>query len=676
LAQAARSALSIAMWAVLFVAAGAVVPFLPGGAPPRKLDDAKDAKASPTPAPTAPPTNAPTPAPTAAPTPATLTCEGQQSEMKTCNQEACYVAPKCAAVDGMWGDWGEWSDCHCTGISERHREVLVHMECGGAPLKGPTSELKGCEIECDETFPVDCKFAEWGEWSFCDKDCGVGQQFRERMVESAAINCGKACKGETKETKECNVHRCYVANDCLPTDWEDWTPCSVTCDGGQQMRSRKILRQATGEGAGCDFDLEETRPCHETCCDGIQQFDCKFAEWQDWGACSASCDGGTRMRQRHLAQLPHHGGKKCEDTDMAETEPCGQRACNPIEPTDAVWGQWGDWSVDGTIESAFCTVSCGGGFQQRVRSIAVQAADGGQPANGPESEFQKCAEDECPSEAQNCEFSFWTEWGDCSAPVNGVRSRTRSIAVYSRKGGLPCEGPLREYNACNVDVILSPTQTLLLTDWTEWTECTVSCDGGSRQRSRSVTQPGIGDKGPLAELESCNQMLCCPECDENADCIWEDWSDWGACSSSCGGGEKKRSRNVAQLSKNLGKPCASQDSYEVAGCSLESCGGGAMQYCTWSDWSPFTECSAPCGGGTMERTRRLETSGYEPSDGAYLAAMSLAQQEMAQLTASLAWKNQALVGVSGAVVAMISLLAMRRRTSVAPAAGPGEALLE
>ena len=50
-----------------------------------------------------------------------------------------------------------------------------------------------------------------------------------------------------------------------------------------------------------------------------------------------------------------------------------------------------------------------------------------------------------------------------------------------------------------------------------------------------------------------------------------------------------------------------------------------------------------CGGGTMERTRRLETSGYEPSDGAYLAAMSLAQQEMAQLTASLAWKNQALV---------------------------------
>ena len=48
--------------------------------------------------------------------------------------------------------------------------------------------------------------------------------------------------------------------------------------------------------------------------------------------------------------------------------------------------RWGDWSVDGTIESAFCTVSCGGGFQQRVRSIAVQAADGGQPANGPESE--------------------------------------------------------------------------------------------------------------------------------------------------------------------------------------------------------------------------------------------------------------------------------------------------
>ena len=38
--------------------------------------------------------------------------------------------------------------------------------------------------------------------------------------------------------------------------------------------------------------------------------------------------------------------------------------------------------------------------------------------------------------------------GDCSAPVNGVRSRTRRIAMYSKKGGLPCEGPLRESRAC------------------------------------------------------------------------------------------------------------------------------------------------------------------------------------------------------------------------------------
>ena len=61
---------------------------------------------------------------------------------------------------------------------------------------------------CDLGSPIDCKWTEFSLWSECSQSCGGGVQSRERTIEILARNGGQPCRGETREKRQCNTHKC------------------------------------------------------------------------------------------------------------------------------------------------------------------------------------------------------------------------------------------------------------------------------------------------------------------------------------------------------------------------------------------------------------------------------------------------------------------------------------
>ena len=138
-----------------------------------------------------------------------------------------------------------------------------------------------------------------------------------------------------------------------------------------------------------------------------------------------------------------------------------------------------------------------------------------------------------------------------------------------------------------------------VSDWGPWENCSVTCGNGTETRNRHVTVPAINQQClyPLVESRPCFQHPCPgmytellswlkpketifknqhqQECIDffPVDCVVGNWSTWGLCSQSCGGGLQGRGRDVIVHSDHGGDPCPS-DLAETQYCNNEDCPKG------------------------------------------------------------------------------------------------------
>ncbi len=156
--------------------------------------------------------------------------------------------------------------------------------------------------------------------------------------------------------------------------------------------------------------------------------------------------------------------------------------------------------------------------------------------------------------------------------------------------GLPvCQGPDKLTEACNENACP------VLTEWGEWSACSVSCGGGERFKRRECvyttrtgeTVPDNDCKASLEIQEACNDNPC-PE--------YGEWSDWTQCTKSCGGGSRRKVREC-QLPEARGgvEGCFGESEVEEI-CNPQVCP-------VWTEWTDWTTCSATCGGGKQKRNR-------------------------------------------------------------------------
>lgn len=135
------------------------------------------------------------------------------------------------------------------------------------------------------------------------------------------------------------------------------------------------------------------------------------------------------------------------------------QACYGSQPCP-VDGGWTDWSWSA------CSKQCGGGTQNGVRSCTNPVPQfGGQPCQGSSTTTQPCNTQPCSTSAANPDaidggWSDWTDWSQCSVSCGGgTQTRTRTCSnPMPMFGGADCQGDSLQTQACNVDPCPTTTQ--------------------------------------------------------------------------------------------------------------------------------------------------------------------------------------------------------------------------
>jgi len=268
-----------------------------------------------------------------------------------------------------------------------------------------------------------------------------------------------------------------------------------------------------------------------------------YTEWTEWTECTATCGGGTKRRSRTCTNpSPKNNGKTCTEQEQLGP-PEESKECNTDECS--VPGGYTDWSSWGE-----CSVTCGGGVQKRTRTCTNPPPSGGGPNCieqnlGPAEEVQACNKGDCSVPGG---YTDWSSWGECSVTCGGgVQKRSRTCTNPPPSGGGPnCIeqnlGPAEEEQACNKGDCPVPGG---YTDWSSWGECSVTCGGGVQTRSRTCTNPPPSGGGPNCieqNLGPAEEEQECNTQDCGEDGNWSPWGNPGPCDKTCGGGTRKRQR--------------------------------------------------------------------------------------------------------------------------------------
>ncbi|XP_078408605.1 thrombospondin type-1 domain-containing protein 7B [Cetorhinus maximus] len=465
-------------------------------------------------------------------------------------------------------------------------EVTLDELCGESHL----SSRGMCELPC----PTDCVLNEWSEWSVCSRSCSSkiaeGRQSRTRSIIALAGEGGKQCPSSRalQEWRSCNEHSCMV----FYWDTSPWGPCTedtlvmplnatiswngeATCSVGMQTRQVHCMKSKFGHVTPkrCPESTrpETVRPCLLPC-----KKDCIVTPFSEWTPCPTMCQQGNssfakQSRHRIIIQKPDNGGQECPDTLYEERECEARPLCPDYRWKTHKWHHCilaPDYVRQGTIGA---TEACGSGLQ--ARGVTCRTGDDQNVeligclrwASPMPALVQKCR---IPCR-DDCMLTNWSKFTPCAAGCGSTQSRRRALIGKSKKKEKCHKDPLVETKTCPCDKFSGQPQG-------NWSDCILpenrvtlqlgmkfqvdvkDCGQGVHYRAiacydqnKKLVNPWLCSNSGYIE-ETCS--LPCP-----SDCKLSDWSNWSACSKSCGSGIQIRSKWLREKSYNGGRPCLKLD---------------------------------------------------------------------------------------------------------------------
>uniref|UniRef100_A0A8C1Y6H1 Thrombospondin, type I, domain containing 7Bb n=1 Tax=Cyprinus carpio TaxID=7962 RepID=A0A8C1Y6H1_CYPCA len=516
------------------------------------------------------------------------------SEAMTCDDPVCFQwrvtsQGPCVSQNGSCGP----------GFQEQTLECLI---CSGdpPPVRQP------CEMPC----PGDCVLGHWSPWTSCSQSCSTkhreGQQSRSRLVLALPGKYGKPCPSapELEQRRPCGTHSCTV----YYWDTSPWDPCmpntitdenegnsttpqmenDATCGTGVQMRQVTCRRAGNGHvlPKRCP---ESSRPDSIRSCPLPCKIDCIVTPFSKWSACPTSClsvnaTAPTQSRHRIIIQRPANEGQECPDTLYEERE------CDPPPLCPTYRWQTHRWHqcilVPDSVRQAVGgpAEACGIGLE--TREVTCVGADDS-PADMTDcvrwAGLMPVPVRECRVPCRDeCSFTSWSRFSQCQG-CGSWRTRSRSLIGRSKKRWR-CQQeesfPLLEKEACPCSefhtqpqgpwspCLLSPAKNIAGHPFIQgvFHQSQKAVQGWRAQRKNSECGHGkrfralacLDHMGRLVEPALCSSPgfedeSCHVPC--STDCKLSEWSNWSACSASCGGGVKVRSQWLREKPFNGGRPC-------------------------------------------------------------------------------------------------------------------------
>ncbi|XP_039268483.2 uncharacterized protein LOC120343389 [Styela clava] len=468
--------------------------------------------------------------------------------------------------------WGQWMSCKAkscgaTGRQMRTRtcfgnnltaadyaicnydSLVDHQPCQASPCTTSKVETKAT--------PPSSRITRWSEWSKCSVTCGTnGEQTRTRICyELSPVDQDMVtipCEGKTLESRPCQ----YSVSCPMWDEWSRWSSCSKTCgNDGVSFRERKCIVERY-----VSFDVKasggQQRPNNNRQFDsGLQRKRPNLQEsnknkkavvkprhgavakpkkaptsngklfLNDEGKEVFVVDAPQQTLDDEQTTSPPRPGfhqsqpvKEFVDSNLCPEEGSSEeeRRC-VLQRCPAEWGEWSSWSRCGT--------TCGSGISRRERICSGESFFFPTTCTGRKFMYRRCYAPPC--------WGAWSPYSRCSITCGdkpGSRQRTRE-----------CRGTstiVPEYTFCEgekVDKIECETETCSDSSWSKWSEyeeCSASCNGGYRRRTRTCLDHQSCD-GPTEDFGRCNIQEC-PS--------WSKWSMFSCCSVTCGKGTRRRTR--------------------------------------------------------------------------------------------------------------------------------------
>ncbi|XP_078484406.1 thrombospondin type-1 domain-containing protein 4-like isoform X2 [Ciona intestinalis] len=326
----------------------------------------------------------------------------------------------------------------------------------------------------------------------CSQSCAEGKK-------TSIIKCIQLSSRQTVDDQYCTgqrpnpqVRRCNRQPCPAYYDVGEWLECSRTCGYGRRTRTvicRQLFAGNFTSAVSHSRCRRLTKPAsHERC--SVRE----CAHWEpaaQWSPCSSRCGAGTQTRH---SVCKNGDGQVLSDHECGSARrPATMRSCD-AGPCLTKWF-FTDWEQ--------CSADCDRG-QQRRNVVCINTADS---AAGCQRRHQPDATRTCARSSCGVKYEWFAgNWGPCSSNCgNGVQNRkvtclsiaadgTMSVATGTNNR-LPClmsDKPDTQ-RPCNTQACGSRWH------YTLWTECSVSCGGGSRTRDVHC----LDESGGFSSL--CNQ---------------------------------------------------------------------------------------------------------------------------------------------------------------------------